>query len=412
MLLIRSVQGEVLVTIELASFLDTLAEGSSLVRALKQHLYGLCGLPRFRQPLIVLDDGLVLNDTDDDYILKPGDVQLVLLDFSSTSELQRDELRRAAESGLKSVAETMLHKQQDPDLGDPAQLFVASENGHVEVARLLLEAKADKDKAEADMGKATNLGDTPLFIASLTGQLEVVRLLLEANADKDKATNDGATRLHFAADQGHLEVSRLLLEPKAGKDKATNEGETPLFFTAGRGQLEVARLLLESKADKDKPRTMAINDGATPLHSAADKGPLEVARLLLESKADKDKAMNDGATTLHVAACRGKLEVARLLLESKADKDKAQIAGANPLIIAADQGTWKLHAFCWRPRRKWTRQRMMDSLHCATWQGHSQGFHLHLNLGSKVPRAGARELWRHYGNGRAQLNEATLSLWP
>ena len=141
-----------------------------------------------------------------------------------------------------------------------------------------------------------------------------------------------------------------------------------MLIAAQHWHLEVARLLLGFNADKDK----AINDGATPLHSAADKGPLEVARLLLESKADKDKAMNDGATTLHVAACRGKLEVARLLLESKADKDKAQIAGANPLIIAADQGTWKLHAFCWRPRRKWTRQRMMDSLHCATWQGHSQ----------------------------------------
>ena len=170
MLLIRSVQGEVLVTIELASFLDTLAEGSSLVRALKQHLYGLCGLPRFRQPLIVLDDGLVLNDTDDDYILKPGDVQLVLLDFSSTSELQRDELRRAAESGLKSVAETMLHKQQDPDLGDPAQLFVASENGHVEVARLLLEAKADKDKVK-------DQGETALFVAARHGHLDVACLL-------------------------------------------------------------------------------------------------------------------------------------------------------------------------------------------------------------------------------------------
>ena len=102
MLRVRSVSGEVLVTIELASFLNTLAAGSHPVRALKQHLCKFCGQPRFRQRLVVLEDGVALNDNEE-HILKPGDVQLVLLKLSLASEVQTEELRRAAESGLISV---------------------------------------------------------------------------------------------------------------------------------------------------------------------------------------------------------------------------------------------------------------------------------------------------------------------
>ena len=91
MLRIRSVSGDVLVTIELASFLETLATGSDPVRALKQHLHSLCGQSRFRQRLVFLTDGV--SRAEDECILRPGDAQLVLLKFSSASEEQVEELR-------------------------------------------------------------------------------------------------------------------------------------------------------------------------------------------------------------------------------------------------------------------------------------------------------------------------------
>ena len=79
----------------------------------------------------------------------------------------------------------------------------AAANGHLEVVRLLLEAGADKNAADAR-------GDNALITAALYGQLEVVRLLLEAGADKNAAMANGTTALMLAAENGHLEVVRLL----------------------------------------------------------------------------------------------------------------------------------------------------------------------------------------------------------
>ena len=94
--------------------------------------------------------------------LRPGEVQVVILSFCPASEAQVEALRDAARSGLTSKVEIILHRPQDPDLGDPAPLFEASEHGQLEVARLLLEAKADKDKALEN-------GATPLYIAAENG---------------------------------------------------------------------------------------------------------------------------------------------------------------------------------------------------------------------------------------------------
>ena len=67
--------------------------------------------------------------------------------------------------------------------------------------RLLLDAKADVDKAR------TGNGATPLSAAD-KGHTDIVRLLMDASADVAKArTDNGATPLSAAADKGHTETS-------------------------------------------------------------------------------------------------------------------------------------------------------------------------------------------------------------
>ena len=84
-------------------------------------------------------------------------------------------------------------------------LYTASHRGHLEVVRLLLEAKADKHKGDA-------FGRSPLHMASLKGHLEIVRLLLEAMADKEKADRSGATAMKMASTYGRIEVVQLLVK--------------------------------------------------------------------------------------------------------------------------------------------------------------------------------------------------------
>ena len=73
----------------------------------------------------------------------------------------------------------------------------------MDVVRVLVEQGAD-------INKAINTGATPLFMASQNGRVEMVRMLLEHGADIDKANNNGITPLMIAEGVGHSEVATLL----------------------------------------------------------------------------------------------------------------------------------------------------------------------------------------------------------
>ena len=65
-------------------------------------------------------------------------------------------------------------------------MFIAPQSGHLEVICLLSDAGADRDIAMQG-------GATPLFIAFQNGHLEVVlSLLFDTGADKDIAMQGGA----------------------------------------------------------------------------------------------------------------------------------------------------------------------------------------------------------------------------
>ena len=80
--------------------------------------------------------------------------------FCSTEKQDLKRLVLAAERGKEEEMEALLQWPMDPNsilAGSKMPLHLACKKGHAEVARLLLEAKADKDKANKE-------GATPLWL--------------------------------------------------------------------------------------------------------------------------------------------------------------------------------------------------------------------------------------------------------
>ena len=295
---------------------------SSTVLQVKRRVQAAHGIGVFRQRLIISPAGPEVEGNEVLADLPGLILQLIRLEYVDDAADGVRHLLRAAGEGAAPEVELLLRLPLRPDCRQAEDgttaLMLASDNGHLEVVRLLCEAGADKDKAMHD-------GGTALIGASYNGHLDVARLLCEAGADKDKADQDGATALILATVNWHLEVVRLLCEAGADKDQAIHDGATALIWASRTGNLslEVVRLLCEAGADKDK----AKQDGETALIRASRMGNLEVVQVLCEAGADKDKADQQGATALIWASRWGHLKISRLLCEAGADKDKADQDG-------------------------------------------------------------------------------------
>ena len=191
---------------------------SSTVLDVKRCVQAAQGIGVFRQRLIISPVGPQVEDHQVLATLPGLLLQLVNLPYRDDDQDGVGKLLRAAEEGVAPEVEGLLRWPLRPDCtqgedGDMnTALMFASVEGHLEVARLLCEAGADKDKASED-------GDTALMFASFKGHLEVARLLCEAGADKDKANEDGDTALMQAPCVidfgGHLEVVRMLSEHRS-----------------------------------------------------------------------------------------------------------------------------------------------------------------------------------------------------
>jgi ankyrin repeat protein len=140
-------------------------------------------------------------------------------------------------------------------------LAIASELGHAELARLLLDRKAD-------VGKHGPTGWAPLSAAAITCRPAIARLLIERRADLDLADRDGNTPLMMACRAGCLEAVRLLVDAGAKVNARGPAGYTPLLYAAEHAGYETAQYLLEHGADPGVNIYSGGYQGYTPLRIA------------------------------------------------------------------------------------------------------------------------------------------------
>ncbi|NXL84218.1 ASB3 protein, partial [Alectura lathami] len=185
-------------------------------------------------------------------------------------------------------------------------LHLSARCGALECVGVLLEAGVDPDQV-------TTESNTALFLAVENGHVEVVKFLLHHGASVGGSHSwSGWNSLHQAAFQEYTEIMDILLEKGASIECKDDFGITPLFVAAQYGKLESLRMLISHGADVN----CQAKDRATPLLIAAQEGHAKCVELLLSSGADANLYCNEDNWQLpiHAAAEMGHENVLGLLI--------------------------------------------------------------------------------------------------
>ena len=222
-------------------------------------------------------------------------------------------LHYAAFCGLQDIAKTLAnehpHDVNARSFNDAsAPLHFASDNGHADLARMLVERGADVSAQKKD-------GSTALHLASRNGHVDLARMLVERGANVSPQTEDGSTGLHLASDNGHVDLARMLVERGADVSARNEYRSTALHLASQNGHVDFGRMLIEHGADVSAQR----DDGSTALHLASSNGHVDLGRMLIERGADVSTRKEDGTTALHLASYHGHVDLARMCIERGAD---------------------------------------------------------------------------------------------
>jgi ankyrin repeat protein len=166
-------------------------------------------------------------------------------------------------------------KQPPPLKATP--LYYAVFCGFSELAEWLITTHAEDVNAKCYDDK------TPLHVASQEGHVDAVRVLLDRGAHVNSQDCEGWMPLHYASRMGNLKVVQLLLEHEAALNTRTDSDSSPVYLASQWGHLEVVRLLGDRRADVHIPGL-----SGTPFQAATLTGHHDVAQLLLEYGAKRE----------------------------------------------------------------------------------------------------------------------------
>ena len=272
-----------------------------------------------------------------------------------------------------------------PSIPHPAPLRVHApvlrrREGRTDVVRILLKAGADVNEAmqpKRSAGRAPARGTTPLILAVENGHFELAVVLLEAGADPNDQRS-GFTALHTLTwvrkpnrgddesgdpapiGSGNLsslqfveklvehgaDVNARLKRGASGRGVLSRAGATPFLLAAMTADVPLMKALVKLGADPRLPNAQHC----TPLMAAAGVGCLapgeeagtedeaiEAVKLALELGNDVNAVDDNGETAMHGAAYKSFPRVVQLLADKGAKIEvwnRKNKYGWTPLSIA------------------------------------------------------------------------------
>ena len=260
----------------------------------------------------------------------------------------------ACEEGHENVVKLLLNNGADPNvpneagvlkaLSSPLQITV--QHGNVVIFDMLLENGAKMnppgepllhiactDAAELKPGRR-DAGDT----RSMEYMLSIIGTLLQQGVNVNAISDKGDTALYRACKSQQLKIVQILLE--AGADvNLTSKRHYPVIAACEAGKVELISLLVKAGADvkcsnsNNETCLYAIAGSQRPADSVSI---VNFIKSLLEARLDVNAYCSQGETALFRASKAGHEHVVRLLLEAGAETN-----GFNsrlPLYAACEQG--------------------------------------------------------------------------
>lgn len=243
----------------------------------------------------------------------------------------------AARAGHAEVVDLLLKHGADPNAATtigPAPAFIAPNSvpgfGFGE-GILRGGVPADRGRREPAPG-----GMTPLLYAARHNHVEVARVLLAAGADINRAEANGIYPLLMAISNDKLEIARLLIEQGSQINNQDWYGRSPLWEAVNVRNLYVHNATFVNGIDRQPylPLITTLLEAGAEIDARTRETP-PFRHHLLEITGSLEWVDFTGQTPFLTAALAGDLAVMNLLLEYDASPLISTFAGTSPLMAAA-----------------------------------------------------------------------------
>lgn len=229
----------------------------------------------------------------------------------------------AANGDVKTVLTLLTNGAQvnAQDINGDTALDLASYNNKIEVAKVLLQHKANPTSA--------------LFQSLMRRNGEMTQLLLKHQTDVNIfSLNDDPPLCIAILYNNNFDTIQSLLQAGARVNTMDSEGDTALFIAEMKHQTDVAKLLKKYGGISIMWQDYDINDH--PLHYAIlhnDFGNVQ-NHLKQGNRATINSVDSYQITPLHLAAINGNIRIAQFLLAHGANANAEDINGNSPLHVA------------------------------------------------------------------------------